>query len=351
MSRYYGGWAPYVPVAERRRQASHETAKLRKKGQICEPVILTGQKIATTFWGKAWCDNIESYHDAESRLPRGRSCVRNGLVVDLQILPGRIAAIVSGSDLYKITITIKELAAPPWRAICADCTGGIDSLVELLQGRFSKGVMERLCRQQGGLFPRRSEIRFSCSCPDGAAMCKHVAAALYGVGARLDEKPELLFRLRTVDEQDLIAGIDAALPLSKTGPAAGKVLETDDISALFGIDMAEPETPLVKPVAAPQTPGTAKVVAKARARPASTPVLTPAAKPEVPRAKPAVPATAPARAKLAPKPATMPARALVPKSVPQPRKAAVPLRATRDTSNTETPKALPPRRKPARSAR
>jgi uncharacterized Zn finger protein len=285
MSRYYGGWAPYVSVAERRQQAGRETAKLRKKGQMCEPVILTGQTIATTFWGKAWCDNIESYHDAESRLPRGRSYVRNGLVVDLQVLPGRITAIVSGSELYNITITIKELAPPPWRAICTDCAGGIDSLVELLQGRFSKGVMERLCRQQGGLFPRRSEIRFSCSCPDGAAMCKHVAATLYGVGARLDTKPELLFRLRTVDAQDLITGIDAALPLSKTGPAAGRVLQTDDISALFGIDMAEPETPPASPLATAK-PGQAKTVPKMKAPSPGK------AKPQRAIARPAAPKTA-----------------------------------------------------------
>ena len=241
MSRYYGGWAPYIPVAERRRNAERAMAKLRKKGHPVAPVTITGRVIATTFWGRAWCDTIESFHDYESRLPRGRTYVRNGSVVDLQIAPGKVTAMVSGSELYNVAITIKETAMAQWRAICADCAGGIDSLVELLQGRFSKGVMERLCRQQGGLFPRPSDIRFSCSCPDHASMCKHVAAVLYGVGARLDHKPDLLFRLRAVDETDLLAGIDAALPLSKTGPTAGKVLVTDDISALFGLDMAEAE--------------------------------------------------------------------------------------------------------------
>jgi hypothetical protein len=164
--------------------------------------------------------------------------VRNGSVVDLQIAPGKVTAMVSGSELYNVAITIKEAAKAHWRAICADCAGGIDSLVELLQGRLSKGVMERLCRQRGGLFPLPSEIRFSCSCPDHASMCKHVAAVLYGVGARLDHKPELLFRLRAVDETELLSGISAALPLSRTAPATGKVLEADDVSALFGLDMA-----------------------------------------------------------------------------------------------------------------
>jgi uncharacterized Zn finger protein len=152
-----------------------------------------------------------------------------------------VVAVVSGSEIYDVTVTIQETPTTQWRAICADCAGGIDSLVELLQGRFSKGVMERLCRQQSGLFPRPSDIRFSCSCPDHALMCKHVAAVLYGVGARLDLQPELLFRLRAVDETDLVAGADAALPLSRQVPVAGRVLQTDDISALFGLDMAGPE--------------------------------------------------------------------------------------------------------------
>ncbi len=243
MSRYYGGWAPYVPVAERRRKAERAMAKLRKSGHPVAPVSIAGRRIATTFWGRAWCDNLEAYGDYENRLPRGRTYVRNGSVVDLQIAPGRIAAMVSGSDLYTVAITIKETAKAHWRRICADCAGGIDSLVELLQGRFSQGVMERLCRQEAGLFPGPADIRFSCSCPDHASMCKHVAAVLYGVGARLDHTPELLFRLRAVDETDLVAGIDTALPLSKTGPAAGRVLETDDISALFGLDMAASDAP------------------------------------------------------------------------------------------------------------
>ena len=238
----YGGWAPYVPVAERRKQAQRELAKLAKKGHRIAPVTIEGRKIATTFWGRAWCDNMESYRDYESRLPRGRSYVRNGSVVDLQVASGRVTAMVSGSELYRVTITVKETAATQWQAICRDCAGSIDSLVELLQGRLSKGVMERLCRQQGGLFPRPSDIRFSCSCADHASMCKHVAAALYGVGARLDHQPELLFRLRAVDETGLIAGIDKALPASKTTPRAGKRLETDDVSALFGLDIAPPPT-------------------------------------------------------------------------------------------------------------
>jgi uncharacterized Zn finger protein len=240
-SRYESQWPAYVPVAERRRKAELAMEKLRKKGVVVTPVKIEGRVIAATFWGKAWCDNLESYRDYENRLERGRTYVRNGSVVDLQIAPREVTATVSGSELYKVKVSIGEVANAHWKAICADCSGGIDSLVELLQGRFSKGVMERICRQGAGLFPKPSEIRFSCSCPDHASMCKHVAAVLYGVGARLDAKPELLFRLRAVNENELVADIGQVLPMSKQGPAAGKVLEADDMAALFGLDMAGAE--------------------------------------------------------------------------------------------------------------
>jgi uncharacterized Zn finger protein len=254
VARYYEDqWPAYVSVADRRLKAEREAGKLRKKGSVLAPVVVEGRKIASTFWGKAWCDNLESYRDYDNRLERGRSYARNGLVIDLQIAPHTVTALVCGSSLYTIKITIGEVPKAQWKAICADCAGGIDSLVELLQGRFSKGVMERICRQGAGLFPKPEEIKFSCSCQDYASMCKHVAGALYGVGARLDARPELLFRLRAVDENELVANIGDALPLSKQGPASGKVLEADDMAALFGLDMGDAAEPaaaglLVPPV-------------------------------------------------------------------------------------------------------
>jgi uncharacterized Zn finger protein len=246
---YHGRWSDYISVAERRKTAERHLKKLRKDNQPVSPVTIEGRKIATTFWGKAWCDNLEGYRDYENRLPRGRMYVRNGLVIDLQIKALEIKALVSGSSVYKVIVTIKALEPSLWRSICSDCTGGIDSLVELLQGKFSNAVMERLCRQQRGLFPKPSEIRFSCTCPDGAYMCKHVAAALYGVGARLDEIPELLFRLRAVDENELVAGLDEGAPFSNPPLDNEKILETEDVSALFGLDIegAEDKTALKVP--------------------------------------------------------------------------------------------------------
>ena len=182
-------------------------------------------------------------------MPRGRTYVRNGSVVDLQITPGAIEAYVSGSELYKVAVKVAPVKTTHWKSICEDCAGGIDSLVELLQGRLSKGVMERICRQKIGLFPTPAEIQLSCSCPDWADMCKHVAAVLYGIGARFDRQPELLFRLRGVDEMELIANVGKATPLAKQGPAAGKVLGGDDLAEMFGLDMAQgisPDTVVAK---------------------------------------------------------------------------------------------------------
>ena len=223
MSRYYAGWAPYVPVAERRRRAERALLKLARKGQTISPVKITGKIIASTFWGKAWCDNLERYRDFESRLPRGRSYVRNGSVLDLQISRCEVRATVSGSSLYHVSVSIGVLSRPRWQSICRDRAGGIDSLVEMLQGRLSKAVMQRVCEPAKGLFPEPSEITFTCSCPDYAFMCKHIAAALYGVGARLDQQPQLLFTLRAVDQTELISDLDSGL-LSKNGPGAAKVL-------------------------------------------------------------------------------------------------------------------------------
>jgi uncharacterized Zn finger protein len=236
---YYYGWKPYVPVAARRRQAARAAATLLKKGQPTAPVVIDGRKIARTFWGTAWCDNLERYSDFANRLPRGRTYVRNGSVVDLQIAPGAVTAMVSGSELYRTEVKVAALPKARWSAVCKDCSGAIDSIVELLQGRFSDGVMARICHEKTGLFPSPAEITFTCSCPDWASMCKHVAAVLYGIGARLDLQPDLLFALRKVDHQDLLTRAGKGLPQTK-GPKAEKVLDAGDLGEMFGIEMAKP---------------------------------------------------------------------------------------------------------------
>jgi uncharacterized Zn finger protein len=266
---YYGfGSGDYVSVAEKRRRAEKKIAEFKKRGRSIAPVTIAGRTIAGSFWGQSWCRNLERYSDFATRLPRGRSYVRNGAVVDLQIAKGEILAMVSGSEIYDIKITVAPVAAKRWKSICRDCTGTIDSLVELLQGRLAKSVMDRVCREGDGLFPAPEEIKLSCSCPDWADMCKHVAAALYGVGARLDERPQLLFVLRGVDESELLADAGQDLARSKPAPTTAKVLDDGDVAALFGLDMAEdgnsniPAAASSKPSSSTKTSRTGKASAR-----------------------------------------------------------------------------------------
>lgn len=240
----WGWFRPYVSVAERRRLAQAEAAKMTAKGQKLSPVMIQGRAIAQTFWGKAWCSNLESYSDYENRLPRGRSYVRNGSVLDLKIASSHITAIVQGSSLYHQTIQISSLTKANWNQIKTDCSGKIDSVIELLQGKLSDSVMQIITKKEHGLFPKPSEIKLECSCPDWADMCKHIAAVLYGVGARLDEKPDLFFTLRGVDHMELLDDAGKAGDLTqKTIDKKSKTIQEKDLAQVFGIELAE-STPL-----------------------------------------------------------------------------------------------------------
>ena len=228
-------WRPYVPVAQRRAKALEKMKKLRKKGKAIQPVEIEGKAIARSFWGKAWCDHLESFSDFSNRLPRGRTYVRNGSVCHLEIGAGRIEAIVSGSELYNISIDIKPLKPAIWKSIKKLCVGRIGSMLELLQGRLSDHVMSIVTDRKKGLMPLPGEIKLKCSCPDWAEMCKHVAAVLYGIGSRLDSLPDMLFTLRGVDANELISA-DIALPASDAA-LTGKTIAEDKLSDIFGIDM------------------------------------------------------------------------------------------------------------------
>ncbi|MSU63534.1 MAG: hypothetical protein EXS31_14245 [Pedosphaera sp.] len=260
---------PYVPVAERRRKAATAAKKIAaKSGRALAPVNLATQKIATTFWGKAWCDNLEAYSDYSNRLPRGRTYVRNGSVIDLQITTGKVVALVQGSSLYKIAIEFSPLAPKRWKEFKTRSAGKVTNLLDLLQGRLSKEILADITAQDAGLFPAPKEIELDCSCPDWADMCKHVAAVLYGVGARLDEKPELFFTLRGVDMQELItaASASATTPIM-AGTAGGTSLEGADLTEIFGVELeaaeAVPST-VVKPVQAPASKSPRKETAPAK---------------------------------------------------------------------------------------
>lgn len=232
---WYSDFRPYVSVAQRRTKSAREITKRFKKGEAANPIRIEGRKIATTFWGQAWCTNLESYSDFANRLPRGRTYVRNGSVMHLKIEKGQINALVSGSELYEVRIVITEHPKKNWQAMKEQCAGKIGTLVELLQGKLSKAVMELVTDRDQGLFPKPKEIKMRCSCPDYAGMCKHIAAVMYGIGNRLDSSPELLFQLRAVDHMELIEQAIPSAPIKSTSNAP--TIASEELGAIFDIEL------------------------------------------------------------------------------------------------------------------
>lgn len=263
---YYSYYPRYVSVAEKRAKALRKLQQLRKKNPNLRPVVVEGRTLARTWWGKAWNRNLERYADYRNRIGRGRSYVCHGAVLDLQIAPGEVRALVQGtrSAPYNVVVRIQPIGRPEWKQITHACSDRIGSMQELLAGRFPKDLAEVFTVQGGGLFPSPKEIRFECSCPDWASMCKHVAAVLYGIGKRLDEDPRLFFVLRKADVNDLVAGTvrDTSERLLKQARRkTGRVIEDADLGEVFGIELDGPATPkipsrTVKP-AKPRTPRTA----------------------------------------------------------------------------------------------
>ncbi|TWT94337.1 SWIM zinc finger family protein [Neorhodopirellula pilleata] len=242
---YYGRWAPYVPVARRKANGVREAQTRMKKGQSLQPVQIAGTKISKTFWGQAWCEHFEGYRDFSNRLPRGKTYARNGSVCHLEITPGKIFGLVCGSELYDVNIQIDALPAKKWKAIRKDCQHSVLSLIDLMRGKLSEEVIARLTNPKDGLFPIGKEMSLSCDCPDYSRLCKHLAAVMYGVAARLDSQPELLFVLRGVDQSELIADAISTQE-SDLGLEAASDFEGDDLGAIFGIEMASPAKDLPK---------------------------------------------------------------------------------------------------------
>ena len=247
-------WYPrYVPVGVRRARAAREMQDLRARGVKVQPVELRDRNIVRSFWGRRWCEHLESFSDYANRLPRGRTYVRNGSVCHLAIEAGGVDAMVAGRELYRVVVRIKRLKRPTWKAIRTACAGHIGSVLELLQGRLSDRVMDVVTDRDAGLFPKPGEIELACDCPDWATMCKHAAAVLYGVGSRLDDSPELLFRLRGVDEAELIATEMALPPDRKTADT----LADGDLGSIFDIELdgaPAPNAPKPPASTAPKPP-------------------------------------------------------------------------------------------------
>lgn len=239
---FYNGYPEYVSVSEKKRKAAAAVAKLKQKNAKVWPVVITGRAIAATWWGKAWCTNLESYADYSNRIDRGRSYVRHGSVLDLQIVGGKVEALVQGSSSrpYKVEIVVGPLSDSVWQGIVKACAGKINSLQELAGGKFPSGLSEVFTTKGKGLFPAPKEIDFSCSCPDYVVMCKHVAAVLYGIGARFDHDSSLFFQLRNVKMDELISASLTAQSqemLGKAGRRSRRVAEDADLGSTFGIEL------------------------------------------------------------------------------------------------------------------
>ena len=245
MSRYdYYDFGPRMGVGEKRALAARTLAKLRKANPQIQPVSVSGRTIARSWWGKAWNANLERYADYAYRIERGRSYVRNGLILDLRVAPGSVESLVQGTRAkpYEVSIRVKPLAAARWKEIKAAFEGRLESLQDVLAGKFPEDLADVLTAKGKGLFPSPGEIEFSCSCPDWAAMCKHVAGALLGIGARLDEDPILLFRLRKVEIDGLVSQAvqdRTRKLLAKAETKSARVIDDADLSGMFGIEIEE----------------------------------------------------------------------------------------------------------------
>jgi uncharacterized Zn finger protein len=304
----YWEYPKYVSVAEKKAKAEKKLKQLMKKNPGIRPVVIEGKALAATWWGKAWNQNLEKYADYSNRIGRGRSYVRHGAVLDLQIAPGEVRALVQGSmsTPYTVTVKIKPILPAHWTEIKTACRGRMDSLKQLLAGKFPKELETLFTRKGTGLFPAPEEIGFSCSCPDSAYMCKHVAAALYGIGARLDHDPGLFFTLRKVNVSELISETikdSKADLLEKSRKKSGRVLEVDSLSDLFGIDLGElnePDEP--EPKASP--PARIAVPKLVKAKPAAKKIKPPKAEVKKPVIKKSVAKKPAIKKAVARKPAT-----------------------------------------------
>lgn len=237
--RYYG-YSNYTSAADIKAKAAKSIEKLRKNNQDIEPVLIEGRTIAKTWWGKAWNKNLESYADYSNRIGRGRSYVCSNAVLDLKITKGQVRATVQGSKAkpYEVQIRIDTLQDKKWAKVTDLCNHRIDSLEQLLAGRFPKELEILFTEKTYGLFPAPKEIHFNCTCPDWASMCKHVAAVLYGIGARLDVNPMLFFELRDIDNQALVKkSMEKKLDsmLKNAGKKSKREIAPEDVLDIFGL--------------------------------------------------------------------------------------------------------------------
>lgn len=208
------------------------------------PVVLSSRTISSSWWGKAWCSNIDLYADQYNRLDRGKKYVRADCVVDLEINGGTVEAKVVGSRKtpYDVKVTIDPIKAENYERITSIAEGKLKSMEALESGEFPKEYQELFTMKESGLFPKLGEIHFYCSCPDSSRICKHIAAVLYAIGSRLDDDPFLFFSLRGIDVKEFAGRIikkEAARIWQGVESKLDKerVISEDEARHLFGYEI------------------------------------------------------------------------------------------------------------------
>ncbi len=196
----------YVSVGERSARAQRKIRQLKKKNPNLNPVVIDGKQIASSWWGKAWINHLKHYADFDNRVGRGRSYVKNGLVIHFAIKPGHIESIVMGtsSSPYNIKIKTKKLSPNKWNKMKRLSREHLCTLPELNEGKFPKELKDIFSDRGEGIFPTIKEMSFHCSCPDWANMCKHVSASLFALGSQIDNNIDLFFKLRGVNTSELV---------------------------------------------------------------------------------------------------------------------------------------------------
>ena len=238
----YGDYYRQPTMAELGQKARASAAQLERKGRMLTPALVEGRTIARTWWGKAWVSNIERYADFSNRVGRGKRYVRAGCVIDLQVSKSRIEAVVQGSRKkpYEVSVYIEPMGDEAFAALLERCSTRADSLESLVAGDFPQEMKNQLTAGRDGIFPAPALVRFDCSCPDSALMCKHIAAAIMGVAPLLDANPLLLFELRGINTQDLVKrSVEQKLNLmlANADAPSPRILDVsdDELTRLFGV--------------------------------------------------------------------------------------------------------------------
>ena len=217
---------PRLKAADLKKLAAMRLAELQAEGQELHPVVNSSRKLATHFWGSAWMKQLALCESGGMCLAPGRTLLRHGCVLDMRISRGCITALVSADELYEVELHLTPLEGEQLESLTLSCGNHINSLLSLLEGKVDTSVLEQLCHPENGILPTPQDWKMHCTCPDWAEPCPHAAAAIYAAGCLIDADPKLLFTLRSIEPDALLA------------PTAQSIeIDTNKLASMFGIDI------------------------------------------------------------------------------------------------------------------